>query len=412
MPNLEQKLIDYALGLLSKEDSVGIQTLITNDDQAAKLYTEVQESLNLLGNSAKPSQPSADLKSRVLEVCNFHTETLNLLPIENLPVAPPLPNVRYSGGGGTVDLNDLGKSGLRDRIHRLYEGMVELKELVSGTSSASEGDLTELCKKAETIYLEVPEHNAVCTNGVSNVSSREAVHSFLRTQLTSLPSIGHFLKKVGQGKGKRGDVRRLFYLCRDQMKIMRASFSDLDAPLLAEDEKLRLHGAGLLRTKWWGAEHSYYNEPGKVLCGSFFEGPITERCVEFAEYDSNIYCLANLLGSKSISGDFQIDLDNSKIAQSTLATLRAKTKLADHSSLQEIILQAFRKDDMNEDQYLAHLVKSSISRAFKLDSSTEALDANLMGCERKGNESILWFVWPAINEAQGGGEATTSNPLQ
>ena len=96
MPNLEQKLIDYALGLLSKADSVGIQTLITNDDQAAKLYTEVQESLNLLGNSAKPSQPSADLKSRVLEVCNFPTETLNLLPIENLPVAPPLPNVRYS----------------------------------------------------------------------------------------------------------------------------------------------------------------------------------------------------------------------------------------------------------------------------------------------------------------------------
>ena len=70
---------------------------------------------------------------------------------------------------------------------------------------------------------------------------------------------------------------------------MRASFRDIDPARLEDDEKLRLHGAGLLQTKWWGAEHAYFSSSGKVRCGNFFDGPVTERCVEFAEYDANVY---------------------------------------------------------------------------------------------------------------------------
>ena len=412
MPNLEQALIDYALGLLSKKDSDEIESKIASDKGVATLYSEVQESLCYLGTAAKSKRTSDDLRSRILEVCESSNLSLRTIVSENMPIVPALPKSRYTGGGGSVQLSDLGKNDLKDRINRLYEGMLELKDLVSGTSAASEGDLTDLSKRANTIILGVPKHNSVCSNGVSNVLHAEAIHSFLQTQLTSLPSIGHFLKKVQQGLGEIGDVRRLFYLCRDQMKIMRASFSDLDACLLAEDEKMRLHGAGLLRTKWWGAKHSYYSQPGKVLCGSFFEGPITERCVEFAEYDSNIYCLANLLSTTSVNGGFQIDLDNSSIPSCALATLRANTNTKDHSALKQIIHRGFLKEKMDEDHYLIQLVKSSISRAFNLDSSSEALDANLLGCERNGNQTLLWFVWPAIPNSQGGGEATTSKPLQ
>ena len=63
------------------------------------------------------------------------------------------------------------------------------------------------------------------------------------------------------------------------LKIMRASFEDIDPTRLVDDEKLRLHSAGLLQTKWWGAEHAYYSSKGKVRCGHFFDGPVTERVV-------------------------------------------------------------------------------------------------------------------------------------
>ncbi len=412
MPDLEQILIDYSLGLLSQEDSEQIESLINKDKKVSDLFAGVQDSLSLIGDSVELAKVNEDLKTRVLEICAVPNQEAMELPAELLTMAPPLPNNRYTGGGGSVDLGDLGKSDLKDKINRLYEGMLELRDLVSGTSAAAEGDLSELCKSANSIALNVPAHNSICSNGVSAVPHEEAIQSFLRTQLTSLPSMGYFLNKIHGERGSAGDARRLFYLCRDQMKIMRASFGDLDAPLLAEDEKMRLHGAGLLRTKWWGAEHSYYSRAGKVKCGYFFEGPVTERCVEFAEYDSNLYCLANLLGSKSENGGFQIELNNTKIPDCVLATLSATTSSENHSVLKDTFAQKYNHERLDEDHYLAHLVKSSISRAFQLSAPSEAFSRKFLGCERTENQTILWFVWPAVRESHGGGEATTSSPRQ
>ena len=36
-----------------------------------------------------------------------------------------------------------------------------------------------------------------------------------------------------------------------------------------------LHGAGLLRSKWWGA-HTFFSPANRVMCGNFFDGPVTE----------------------------------------------------------------------------------------------------------------------------------------
>ena len=412
MSDLEQKLIDYSLGLLSPKKSKEVESLLADDKKAAVLYSGIQETLCVLGNSTKPTKVSDDLRARVLEVCATSNQKLMELPPKLSNIAPSLPSNRYNGGGGSVDLGDLGKSDLKDKISRLYEGMLELRDLVSGTSAAAEGDLSELCRRATSISLNVPAQNSICSNGVSAVPHEEAVQSFLRTQLTSLPSMGYFLDKIRRESGSVGDARRLFYLCRDQMKIMRASFGDLDAPLLAEDEKIRLHGAGLLRTKWWGAEHSYFNRAGKVNCGYFFEGPITERCVEFAEYDSNLYCLANLLGSKSENGGVQIELNNTMISDCVLATLTAKTSSENHSKLNDTLALKHNRERLDEDNYLAHLVKTSLSRAFHLSTPSEAFSRKLIGCERNVNQTMLWFVWPSIPETHGGGEATTPNPRQ
>ena len=136
MSNLEQTLIDYSLGLLSPKDSEDIESLIAKDKQVAELFSGVQESFCLLGNSTKTAKVNEDLKTRVLEICEAPNQEAMELPADLLTMAPPLPTNRYTGGGGSVELGDLGKSDLKDKINRLYESMLELRNLVSGTSAA------------------------------------------------------------------------------------------------------------------------------------------------------------------------------------------------------------------------------------------------------------------------------------
>ena len=160
--------------------------------------------------------------------------------------------------------------------------------------------------------------------------------SIQRSLLAALPSLAFFINRVREKSATLADVRRIFYLCRDQLKY--AGFvRDLDPARLAEDEKLRVHGAGLLRSKWWGAEHSYFSGNGNVRCGHFFDGPVTERCVEFAEYDSNLYCLANLLASRTGNGEFHIELLKDAIPGGVLAVAMAETPLDAHDEIKNIV---------------------------------------------------------------------------
>ena len=83
-----------------------------------------------------------------------------------------------------------------------------------------------------------------------------------------MPSLAFFSDRLREDQPTVGDTRRLFYLCRDQLKIMRSSFQDLDSDRLIDDET-RYHGAGLLRTKWWGAEHAYFSSTVRFVADTF-----------------------------------------------------------------------------------------------------------------------------------------------
>ena len=189
----------------------------------------------------------------------------------------------------------------------------------------------------------------------------------------------------------------MFYLCRDQLKIMRASFKDLDPEGLIEDEKLRLHGAGLLQTKWWGAEHAYFSSKGQVKCGHFFDGPVTERCIEFAEYDANMYCLANLLAPRSSTGDFHMELLKDAIPGATLAVATAKMSDHEHRSLQEITTGSSVISGMAlQDYYLWKLIEDSMLRGHRSTDLKDLQERKTYGINRIKDFTYLWFTWPAV----------------
>ena len=168
---------------------------------------------------------------------------------------------------------------------------------------------------------------------------------------------------------------------------------------LEEDELIRLHGSHLLRQKWTGARHSYFNSGGTASCGNFFEGPISERCVEFAEYDSNLYCLANLISTRSSNGGFKLELIKDAVPGCVLAVAHAEGKggLDDELDLSSLpFSQLFHWAH----QRLMPLVASSRLHASRIPSSLSrrTLRSFLFGKQQVGNETYLWFAWPEIEK--------------
>jgi hypothetical protein len=420
LESLKQQAQDYVLGTLPKEDAILFDALLGKDEQARKYLIEAQDDCANLSLTAPRSDTGDDLRSRVMESCQPKKDFdpfLETAKINRLRENYTTPGKRYLGGGASVDMTDIGERKIQDDLFRVYESLIDLFPLVSGDSAAAFGDLGSLgnwigngvgngsllsSHMEETLARPLPQEQ-----------EDPASRSTQRSLLAALPSLAFFINRVRKNSATLADVRRIFYLCRDQLKIMRASFGDLDPSRLAEDEKLRLHGADLLHSKWWGAEHAYFSGNGNVRCGHFFDGPVTERCVEFAEYDSNLYCLANLLASRTGNGEFHIELLRDAIPGGVLAVAMAETPLESHSEIESIVEGSQANGKIpTRDFALWKLVEDSMFRGHQ-DSETDSLRDNpLHGCQRFDNGTYLWFAWPNVPNAQEGAEAETEKPLQ
>ena len=420
MEPLKQQAQDYALGTLPKDDAILFEALLEKDEDARRHLIEAQEDFANLSMLAPLSDAGDNLRSRVLESCQPKKDFNPFLDsdeINRLRENYSAPEIRYTGGGGSVDLSGAGESKTQDNLFRAYESLIDLFPLVSGDSAAASGDLGSL---GDWIGNGVGNGNLLNSNlddflshSVMEQNGDPVSRSTQRSLLAALPSLAFFINRVREKSATLAGVRRIFYLCRDQLKIMRASFSDLDPARLADDEKLRVHGAGLLRSKWWGAEHSYFSGNGSVRCGHFFDGPVTERCVEFAEYDSNLYCLANLLASRTGNGEFHIELLKDAIPGGVLAVAMAETPLEAHDEIKNIVeCSPTNMKTPPRDLALWKLIEESMLRGHpSLDSST-ITDNPHHGCSRFENGTYLWFAWPSVANAQEGAEAVTENPLQ
>ena len=402
MQSLKQQALDYTLGVLPKEESLLFEALIEEDEEAQNVLTEALDDFASLSLTAKPSKLGHEVRKRVVEHCQ---PKINLDPflgskeIETLRDTFSSFTDRYTGGGGSVDMSDLKNPVLKDDIVSNYENLIRLLPLVSGDSRAASGDFSELQNQLRSHDSFTQSVHKTLDHGLQGESP--ASRSVLRSALSSMPSLAFFSDRLRADQATVGDARRLFYLCRDQLKIMRSSFRDLDSERLIEDEKLRYHGAGLLRTKWWGAEHAYFSSNGKVRCGHFFDGPITERCVEFAEYDANMYCLANLLAPRSADGEFHLELLKDTVPGCTLAVTSAKMSENNFKSLASVIdRKTIVGKGLEQDIFLWDLIEDSMVRGHKNDSIKELREQMTYGYNRMNDTTYLWFAWPAIPKAQ------------
>ncbi len=398
MESLKQKALDYTLGVLPKEDSLLFEARLEEDDDVRKFLVEAQEDCASLSMTAAPASLSNEVRSRVMEYCEPKMDFdpfLSTDDISRLRNNFSFSMNRYQGGDASVDINDIQQGAIKNEVLASYDHLQNLLPLISGNSKAAAGEFDDL----QSVLRSKPS----LSQGVDQIlghdlkSENPVSRSVLRTSLATLPSLSFFSDRLRENKANLADTRRMFYLCRDQLKIMRASFKDLDPEGLVEDEKLRLHGAGLLQTKWWGAEHAYFSSKGQVKCGHFFDGPVTERCIEFAEYDANMYCLANLLAPRSSTGDFHMELLKDAIPGATLAVATAKMSDHEHRSLREITSGSSVISGMAlQDYYLWKLIEDSMLRGHQSTNLKDLQERKIYGINRIKDFTYLWFAWPAV----------------
>ena len=398
METLKQQALDYTLGVLPKEESLLFEAQLEEDEDAQMYLVEAQEDCANLSLTANPAILGNEVRTRVMEYCEPRMDFepfLNCVEMERLRGSFSPNENRYQGGGLSVDLSDIQVGAIKDNVRTNYDNLLQLLPLLSGKSKAAAGEFSELQKTLRS----TPSFNSGIERVLDHELSSEdpATRSVLRTTLATLPSLSFFSDRLREDQANLADTRRLFYLCRDQLKIMRASFKDLDPDRLVDDEKLRLHGAGLLQTKWWGAEHAYFSSKGQVKCGHFFDGPVTERCVEFAEYDANMYCLANLLAPRSSTGDFHMELMKDAIPGATLAVATAKMSESSFQSMKSVTgnISGVSGSD-KQDHFLWKLIEDSMIRGHQSNQLGELMEKKVFGANRLGDQVFLWFAWPAI----------------
>ena len=401
METLKQQALDYTLGVLPKDESLLFEAMLETDEDAQKLLIEAQEDCANLSMTANPKTLGNEVRSRVMEHCEPRMDFNPFLESNDMTRLRDnfsFSGDRYRGGGGSVDIGDIIEPKLKDEVRFNYENLIDIFPLLSGNSKAANGNLSEL---QDRLRKSPPLDHAISSILQNSLPEEDpSIQSVLRTTLTSLPSLSFFSDRIRENHGGIADTRRLFYLCRDQLKIMRASFKDLDPERLIEDEKIRLHGAGLLQTKWWGAEHAYFSSKGKVKCGHFFDGPVSERCVEFAEYDANMYCLANLLAPRSSTGEFHMELLKDAIPGCTLAVA---TAVMSDQQFHEIELATTKSvstsgnGKLSYDRFLWSLIEESMLRGHHSNNLQELREKRIFGISRLNGFCYIWFAWPAIS---------------
>ena len=410
-----QQAIDYLTDSLSSEDRVAFESNLENNDATRSLLAELSDDWSSLALLSRQSSPDPDLRTRTLMLTQEPPDLdpfLGCDGVERLRQNYSKPTDRYLGGDGTVGTSEVKDISFKDGIFRTYEHLLSLLPLVRGDSSAAFGDFADLQKfVCDNLIL---KNELVKWTDPLRPAEDPVAQSLQRSLLASLPSLAHFTDLAGSGKIGLSEVRRIFYLCRDQLKIMRASFQDLDPQRLAEDELIRVHGTHLLRQKWSGARHSFFNQSGLASCGNFFEGPISERCVEFAEYDSNLYCLANLIASRSSAGGFQIELIKDSVPGCVLAVAHAEVDSNLDEELNAVASHHLSSlpGALSKDACLWSLLQGSMSRGFPNHSVGELADASFFGKQRLKGETYLWFAWPEIENAHSGAVASTEKPGQ
>lgn len=106
-------------------------------------------------------------------------------------------------------------------------------------------------------------------------------------------ALAGFMQLIMLDRVEMISLNRMFFLCRDQLKIMRGALRGIDDVGYARDNTTNLHSTRLLLEKWQLGLHQVREQQAQIVVDGRYDGGIAERCLEFSALDRVIYNLIN-----------------------------------------------------------------------------------------------------------------------
>lgn len=281
-----------------------------------------------------------------------------------LPELPPRRSQRrYAGEGLDVSLRSLVPT-QSATVQRLYHVLKGLYELWTYMEYEPTGDLVrrklELLKDPQLI-AEIERLKA--GNGSGNLILEAALHDGSHGALSLLAEA---LTQNELEQTSSESLALLISLARDQAKILRNAFVDLDPALREADEQLKAHAAEPILSK---IEH--LQQMGLVTnVYANFQGYITCRCLETSCLDRLIYRCLDLCGINSSSKLFVTIRPSGWVRWTFEVEASAETPLSHHA-------------------FAVHLMTKVAAR-----TASSVLSQGYLGARREAGVDTLWFHWP------------------
>ena len=211
-------------------------------------------------------------------------------------------------------------------------------------------------------------------------------------------------------------LRTLFVLARDHLKIMRNAITGLDDARRQADTKPKSHNMKLMVEKWHDSivGPKWQERPVRMVVDCRYDGALTECCLESAAVDRIFYNLANN-ASRHAVGD-HVEMTIFPVSQPPTECLRFvlsnEVNEEDAAFLRTLNRPENGADSADKGSGLSlaglfepamsstgsgfglTVVADFVARAFGLRDRTEALRERYVGALLDGKTFRVWFHWP------------------
>lgn len=303
---------------------------------------------------------------------------------------------RYAGDDVAVPLSAMGQMD-RESIARIYRTLQQLF-VATGSGQAKEAERFVEADGIKTLLVEAERLGRDTARDSRDL--RRALHDIRGGALTAL--LGR-LQLVEAGWVVEEQMRPLFLLARDHLKIMRNILVGLDDPARERDMEAKRHSVNLLAEKWAEAELYTGQRKVQVLFESEFDGDISERCIEFGSLDRVLYNLINNAARHASEPKVSIScVPVPGDGQGNLRFVVANPIEPDHGrrldeNLGESLHGLFESDFSTTGSGIGLGICSLIvANAFGVPTVSRAVQEKYLGAAVRENCFFSWFHWPVV----------------
>ena len=215
---------------------------------------------------------------------------------------------------------------------------------------------------------------------------------------------------------EESQLRTLFVLTRDHLKIMRNAITGLDESRRRADTKPKSHSIKLMVEKWHDSivGPKWQERPVRMAVDCRYEGALTECCLESAAVDRIFYNLANNASRHAVGGQIAMAIFpvsqppteclrfvlSNEVGEEDAAFLRAFNRPENGANSADkgrgLSLLGLFEPEMSStgSGFGLTVVADFVAGAFGLRDRTEALHERYVGALLDDTTFRVWFHWP------------------